>query len=185
MTAAAPGPSLRRWLYAAYLTMSAAELGVHHPASRSAREPGWFVRARLRVRATRFAPCRAPVAPVLDPQWRPDAMGPFEKRHDTAYVRWFGPSQGDVRGPQSMWAAASLPPTTRPGGQAPPSPDARAACLRLDVTAAMRVGIRSVYVTIEVLARSARPLHGQRMRDIRDVAALRHLYRRWLASGSH
>jgi hypothetical protein len=63
--------------------------------------------------------------------------------------------------------------------------DARTAGLRLAVTVAMRIGIRSVSVTIEVLARSARQSHGQRMRDISDVAALRHFYRRWLASDSH
>src|SRR6185369_10555766 len=72
MRAAAPRPSLRRWFYAAYFTMSAAELGVHHTAIRSARETGRFVRARLRVRSTRLAPCRAPVAPVLERQRRPD-----------------------------------------------------------------------------------------------------------------
>jgi len=185
MRAAAPRPSLRRWFYAAYFTMSAAEFGVHHTAIRSARETGRFVRARLRVCSTRLAPCRAPVAPVLERQRRPDAMGRFEKRYDPAYVRWFGPRQGDVRRPQPMGAAAILPPTTWPGEQAPPTADARAAGLRLDVSVAMRIGIRSVYVTIEVLAGSARPSHGPRMRDISDVAALRHLYRRWLAYDGH
>jgi hypothetical protein len=71
------------------------------------------------------------------------------------------------------------------GEQAPPTTDARTAGLRLDVTVAMRVGIRSVYVTIEVLARSARQSHGPRMRDISDVVALRHLYRCWLAPDGH
>jgi len=152
MRAAAPRPLLHRWFYAAYVAMSAAELGVHHAAIRSVRETGRFVRARLRVRSTRLAPCRAPVAPVLDHQRRPDAMGLFEKRHNTAYVRWFGPPQGDMRRPQPMWAAAVLPPTTRPGEQAPTTTDARTAGLRLDLTVTMRVGIRSVYVTLEALA---------------------------------
>jgi hypothetical protein len=177
--------ALRRWFHAAYLTMSSAELGVHHAALRSAKETGRFVRARLWVCSTRLAPCRAPVAPVLAHPWRPDAMALFEKRHDTAYVRWFGSPQGDVRRPPLIGASAVLLSTTRPGKHAPTTTDARTAGLRLDLTIAMRVGIRSVYVTIEVLARSARQSHGPRIRDSRDVAALRHLYRRWLASESH
>jgi hypothetical protein len=117
MTAAAPRAPLRRWFYAAYLTMSSAEFGVHHAAFRSARETGRVVRARLRVCSTRFAPCRAAVAPVLDHQRQPDAMGLFEKRYDPAYVHWFGPPQGDVRRPQPMGAAADVPPTTWPGSK--------------------------------------------------------------------
>jgi hypothetical protein len=118
MMAAAQRAPIRRWSSAAYFAMSSAELGVHHAALRYARETGRVVRARIRVRSTRLAPWRAPVAPVFENQRWPEAMGLFEKHHNTDYFRWFGPPQGDVRRLQPLGAAAVLPPTTRPGEQA-------------------------------------------------------------------
>jgi hypothetical protein len=181
MMAAAQRPLMRRWFSAAYIAIHSAELGVHHTAIRCAMGAGGLVHAKLWGRVTKLDPCREPVALTLDNQL-PYAPCVFEKDHHTGYLRWVGPRQGHVYKSQPM-AAAALARTTQPHAQARPTTDAGIAGLRLDLTVDIRVGIRSAYLTVEVLTRSARRQDGQRMRGIGDAAALRQLYRRWFASG--
>lgn len=185
MMDAAQRAPIRRWFYAVCLAMSSVELHVHHTAIRDAMGAGGFVRARIRIRATRLDSCREPVAPIFDNQLRPCTMWPSDKRRDTGYLRLVVRRLGYVRTTQPMRATAVLPPTTRPGEPAPPAVDAKTTGLCFDMTAEMRVGFGSVYLTAGVLARSARRRRGQHLRGIGGGAALWRLYRRLVSYDSH
>jgi len=175
MMAAAPRAPLRRWFSVAYIAIHSAELGVHHTALRCAMGAGGLVHARLWGRATKLAPCREPVALIHDNQL-PYAPCVFEKDHHTGYVRWVGPRQEHVSKSLPM-AAAAVARTTPPSAQARPTTDAGIAGLRLDLTVDIRVGMRSVCLTVEVISRSVCRQDGPRMAGRRDVAGLR----RWFA----
>jgi hypothetical protein len=180
MTAAAPRAPLRRWFYAAYLAMSSVELGVHHTAIRYAMGTGRLVHAKLRVCATRLAPCSVPVAPTFDNQLWPRARWPSDKHDDhTGDLSCGVPRHEYARRLQPIGVTTALPPTTRLGEPAPLAMEARVTTLCFDLTAKMRTGFRSVSLTVEALTRNARPRRGQHLRGIRDGAALWQLYWRW------
>ena len=181
MMDAAQRAPIRRWLYAAYIAMWSAEFGVHHATICCAMATSGFARARIRFGAARLDSCREPVALILDNQQGSYATCVFEKSRGTGCFRLVVQRQAYGRRPQPMWAAAVRPPVRPPSEQALPV-DARTTGFCFEVTAEIWLGIRSVYLTIEELPRSARPRCGQRMRGIGDAAALRQLYRRWFAS---
>jgi hypothetical protein len=167
---------MRRWFYAASIALSSSGLGAHHAASRDATTTNMFVRARIRRDATRLDPRGEPVAPIFDNQLRPDARGEFEKHYATGYLRWVGPRPSPARRPPPGWTAVVLPRAT----WARSATDARADDVSFDLTIELCVGRRSMSLTIELLFRSmGRP--SERVRDIGTGAALRQLYRRWLA----
>jgi hypothetical protein len=183
MRAAAQRAPIRCWFSAVSIAMHSAELGVHHTAVRCAMGAGGFVRARLWGHATKLDPCRAPVALIFDNQL-PYAPCAFENDHHTGFLRWVGLRQEHVYKSQPM-AAAALARTTQVREQARPTTDAGIAGLSLDLTVDIRVGIRSAYLTVEVLTRSAHRQDGPRMRGISEVAVLRRWYRRWFAPDSN
>jgi hypothetical protein len=167
---------MRRWFYAASIALSSAGLGARHAASRDATATNGFVRARIRLHATRLGSRREPVALLLDNQIWPYAMVGFEKHHATGYLRWVGPRPSPARRPPSRWTAVVLPRAT----WARSATDTRIDDVSFDLTIELDVGLRSMSLTIELLFRSIRQQSG-RVGDIGNGAALRQLYRRWLA----
>lgn len=167
---------MRHWFYTASIAMSSAELGARHAASRDATATDGLVRAWLRLHATRLTPRRESVAPLFDNQlwlW-PSAKGRFEKHHATGFLRW-ADSRRPHR-PPPEWTAVDLSRTT----WARPVTDTRTDDVSFDLTIELCVGPRSMSLTIELLSRSIRRQNG-RVRDIGNGAALRQLFRRWLA----
>jgi hypothetical protein len=157
---------MRRWFYAASIAVSSAGLGARHAASRDATASHEFVRARIRLHATRLDSHREPVALLFDNQLWPHAMVGFEKHHATGYLRWAGPRQGSTHWPRPTWAR--------------PATDTRTDDVSFDLTIELCVGLRSMSLTIELRSRSIRR-QSERVRDIGNGAALRQLSRRWLA----
>jgi hypothetical protein len=167
---------MRRWFYAASIALSSAGLGARHAASRDATAPHGFVRARIRLHATRLDSRREPVARLFDNQLWPYAMVGFEKHHATGYLRWAGPRQCLALRPPPGGTAVVLPRAT----WARPAADTRTDDLSFDLTIELCVGLRSMSLTIGLRSRSIRRQSG-RVRGIGNGAALRQLVRRWLA----
>jgi len=175
---------IRRWGYVAYIVMrsgvtSSGEGSVQHTVLRCAMKISGFVRVRIRGLATRVDPYRVPVTPTFDNQLWPRARQPSDKHDHMGDVSWGVPRHEDVRRLQPIGVTTALPSTMRLGEPSSPAMDARATTLCFDMTAEMRIGFRSVSLTIEVLPRSARPRRGQDLRGIGDGAVLWQLYRWW------
>jgi hypothetical protein len=168
---------MRRWFYAASTALSSAGLDARYAASRNATATIGFVRARIRIHATRLDARREPVALLLDNQLWPYAMVGFEKHHATGSLRWVGPRQGSTHWPPPGWPAGALPRPT----WARPATDTTTDDVSFDLTIELCVGLRAMTLTIELRSKSIRRQSG-RVRDIGNGAALRQFYRRWLAS---
>lgn len=143
---------MRRWFSAASIALSSVRLGARHAASRDATAIHGFVRARLRLHATRLDARREPVAPRFDNQRWPYAMGMFEKHSATGHLRWVGPRQGSTHWPPPGWTAVALPCPT----WARPATDTKTDDVSFDLTIELCVGLRSMALTIELLSRSIR-----------------------------
>jgi hypothetical protein len=167
---------MRRWFYAASIALSSAGLGARHAASRDATATNGFVRARLRLHATRLDSHCEQVALFLDNQLWPYAMVGFEKHHATGHLRWVGPRRGSTHWPPPWWTAVALPRAT----WARSATDTRIDDVSFDLTVELCVGLRSMSLTIELRSRSIRR-QSRRVRGSGHGAALRQLYRRWLA----
>jgi hypothetical protein len=167
---------MRRWLYTASFALSSAGLGARHTASCDATATHGFVRARIRLHATRLGSRREPVARLFDNQLWPYAKARLEKHHARWYVRWVGPRQGSTHWPPPGWPGVVLPRAT----WARPATDTRTDDVSFDLTIELCVELRSMSLTIELRSRSIRRQSG-RVRGSGHGAALRQLYRRWLA----
>lgn len=169
---------MRRWFYAAFIAMRSSGLGARQAASRDATATDGFVRARVRLRATRLAPGKKSVAPIFDNQLWPAAMAGFEKHDTTGHLRWVGPRQGLARWPPPEWAAVVLPRATWTRS----ATATRIAGMSFDLNIELCVWLRPRSLSIEVLFRSMGQQSGPCVRDSASGAALRQSYRRWHVS---